>query len=69
MPIAIGASPSSPRMQIEAAAHIDCGDDAAAQIEHAGDLRAGERYARDPGGPEHFLHALDRQAENLARRS
>ena len=53
-------------LHVEPAAHVDCRYDAAAQIEHAGDLgpASGTRVMRD--GLEHVLDARDRQAEHLA---
>src|SRR5215468_10779377 len=36
------------RRQPEPAPHVDGGDDAATQVEHAGDLRRGQGYARQP---------------------
>src|SRR6185312_14831580 len=53
-------------LQAQPAAHVDRGDDAAAQVEHAGDLRPGERHAGDAPGPKHFLNAGNRHAEQLA---
>ena len=52
--------------QAEPGAHVDHGDDAAAQIEHAGDLARRQRHPRQPFRHEHVLHPRDRQAEQLA---
>jgi len=56
----------APRRQIEPVAEIDCRDDAATQVEHAGDLWSRQRHARDICRFEYVLHAPDRQAEHLA---
>src|SRR5712691_6703633 len=52
--------------QSEPAAHVDGGDDAAAQVEHAGDLRPRQRHPGQALRHEHVLHPRDRQAEQLA---
>ncbi len=52
--------------QAEAGAHVDHGDDAAAQVEHAGDLGWRQRHPGQPLRHEHVLHPRDRQAEQLA---
>src|SRR5262249_30115204 len=55
-----------PVAEPEPAMHVDRGDDAAAQVEHAGDLGRGERHARHPLRHEYVLHLRDRQPEQLA---
>src|SRR5450756_159698 len=44
--------------QPETGAHVDHGDDAAAQIEHAGDFARRQRHPRQPLRHEHVLHCL-----------
>src|SRR5579864_414208 len=46
----------------ETGTHVDHGDDAAAQIENAGDLARGQRHAGHALRHEHVLHPRDRQA-------
>ena len=65
MPIAITGAPGAPRAEIEPRAHVDRGDDAAAQIEDAGHLRRRQRHPRQAVRHEHVLHAEDRQAEHM----
>src|ERR1700722_2721151 len=46
-------------------AHVHQRDDAAAQIEHAGDLARRQRHPRQPLRHEHILNPRDRQPEQL----
>jgi hypothetical protein len=54
------------RRQAEPGAQVDRGDDAAAQVERAGDLGRRQRDARQPLRAEHVLHLQDRDPEELA---
>jgi hypothetical protein len=55
-----------PLCQTETAAHVDRGDDPAAQIQYAGDLLRSKRHFRHLAGNEYIVHLPDRQPEELA---